>query len=78
MHPLLLLVVSFQVGYYLGWVEAYLGHGDEVTYLGHGDGLTYLGHGDGLMMSNVASHETHNFGCGSGVITYGGRQVLNT
>ena len=49
---LLLLIVSFQVGHYLGWVEAYLDHGDEVTYLGHGDGL---------MMSNVASHRDSQF-----------------
>ena len=28
--------------------------------------------------TNVASLDTQNFGCGSGVITYGGRHVLNT
>lgn len=34
-------------------------------------GQAYLDHGDELTMSKVASNETHNFGCGSGVITYG-------
>ena len=31
----------------------------------------YLDHGDELTMSKVASNETHDFGCCSGVITYG-------